>query len=145
MPRCFLLAVAQSSAADATTGNMSLFNLVDSVRFIQSPSGIVLPLQVHVFLAVDQAEIDRNRNILTRLVWVRSDGLEITPGTVNSTLISHPHMRLRSESLTCPMNLGSYFIRLEWCWNDEAEWHREPQQWPLDLALHEAAPASPTT
>jgi hypothetical protein len=125
MPRCYCLAIAESSALDSYTNNWSLFNLVEQLALSEFPA--VLPLQVHSFwkFAPDETNID----FQFRLVLIPQEG-DIVPSNVLPLKSPTIRYRHRASGLSIP-HPGEYELRIEWHNLGDATWVRSDVFWPL--------------
>ncbi|MET0791364.1 MAG: hypothetical protein ABW061_07565 [Polyangiaceae bacterium] len=141
MPRCYLLTLASSSSLDQQSNNVSLFNMVEQInlpRGVEPPPGALLPIELHAYFQLDQAEL--NQRFEVRFVLVASSGLETSTD-------AYPHksatlrFRTRTMGMPVPPIADSYQVRVDTRALGSEQWARDPMSWPLLVALAEARPA----
>lgn len=133
MPNCYLLAVCAGASLDRHSNNVSLFNLVEQVNVrpgAPPPPHGLLPLEVHAYFNLEPA--DMHFEFEMRFAVVASNGLETFSEPVRHR-VSTPRYRTRTIGLPLPPVLGSYSVRVDWRMVGSESWHREPQQWPLNI------------
>ena len=127
---------------DQHSNNVTLFNLVEQINVPPGapapPRGLV-PLEIHAYFHVSQAELGRDIEI--RFVMVASTGLE-TPTDAFVHRSVTPRYRTRTFGLPFPPVAGHYDLRLDWrLLGSDDGWHREAVAWPVSIA--EVTPGRP--
>ena len=138
MPTCYLLAVCVGSSVDQHSNNVSLFNVVEQLNVppgAPPPPGGLVPLEVHAYFVLSQAEIGAPFEI--RFALIAPSGLE-TFSEVFSHRSVTPRYRTRTLGLPFPPVAGQYELRLDWRPAGQHGWTREALRWPV--AIVEAAP-----
>ena len=141
MPKCYLLALVGGSSLDRHSNNVTLFNLVEQLNFPKDrppPPGAVMPLEVHAYFQLDEAEL--NQRFQVRFSMVAPSGLE-TLTDAFSYRSSTPRYRTRTVGLPVPPVSGSYELRVDTRRGDDDNWVRQSATWPLIVAETEPRPA----
>jgi hypothetical protein len=138
MPRCYFLTVTSGSSVDQHSNNVSLWNLIEQINVPPGapppPRGIV-PVEVHAYFELSSMELGKDFEM--RFVMVAPTGLE-TPSDAFVHRAVTPRYRTRTFGLPFPPVTGTYALRLDWRYNGEEGWHRDPAAWPV--AIVEAVP-----
>lgn len=134
MPRAYLLAVAQTSALDSNSNNLSLFNLVEEVQ-VKTAGGILtpgtgVPYETHVYWELEPAAL--NRAFEMRLVAVQN-GVEHLSDIIPLVSDKRRH-RVRNKG-TPLFFTGVSELKVEWRFTGDAVWTRESAYWPLDVSV----------
>lgn len=137
VPRCYLLALAQSSTIDRESGGVSLFHLVEAAAYAgERPAE--LPFQVHIHWRREPGE--EGTEFEVRVLRVAPDGTE-EPGPAVVMTMPGQATRQRFAAVRAPSTDGPHELRVEWRKPGTEEWHLEPAFWPITLI----AAAQPTS
>ena len=134
MPRCYLIALATSSATDSTTNNLSLFHLVEQIQSQQFP--VVLPLELHVYWEFEKNELGRDYEMRV----LRVEG---ATATLAGPAIGLPSTWVRNRLRLVGLRLegdGSFQLVPEWRSVPDGEWVSTGMGWPVQATVAEDPP-----
>lgn len=137
MPRCYLLAVAKSSALDESTNSWSLFNLVEEVQIgglteEQVAEGRpVLPFEVHVQWEFTEEEMGAPFEFK---VTIDLEGQEPSESGIVQLTSETRRNRVRLNGIQVP-GVRSAKVGVTWRDPGSEEWHPESVAWPLEVSL----------
>ncbi len=118
---------------DQQSNNASLFNLVEQINVPAGagtpPNGLV-PLELHAYWNLDSDET--GRDFWVRFVMVAASGLE-TPSREFKHRSVTRRFRTRTIGLPYPPVLGHYTLKVDWRFDEQAEWTREALSWPVTI------------
>lgn len=140
MPHCYLIALTAGSSLDQQSNNVTLFNLVEQVNIppgVSPAVGTKIPLEIHVYLRLDPAEIGQPFEM--RFALVSSTGLETFTDPVKHRSAS-PRLRTRTLGVPFPPAIGHYNLRVDFRRGDEDEWLRDPAGWPISFLPADVKP-----
>jgi hypothetical protein len=135
VPRCYLLAVCSGSSLDQHSNNVTLFNLVEQINLRQNAEllpGTLVPVEVHAYFQIEPHEMGVDFEVRFALVSLET-GLESLSDLFNHRSTT-PRYRTRTGGLPLPPVPGAYALRLDWRRRGNANFTRDPIEWPVHIA-----------
>lgn len=142
MPRCYLLAIAESSVHDRDTNRLSLFHIIEEAELqqpIPTEAAVGIPGELHCYMEHEPSEVGSHFE-LRIFVTARDTGEVVLASPV---LAPYPaqkrRMRIRTKPVPVPKREGIFDYRVEWRHaGSEGAWNREATFYPLEIKI--AAP-----
>ncbi len=134
--RCYLIAVAEGSAFDVLTNNISLHSLVEEVA-IAVPYPVTANLHVVVGLEVDASEVQVEYEL-----QITVDENNWQPSNPVRFFTTAPRHRIRILGLTLPAP-GRFHVRSRVRRVDTNVWTTFDHAWPLHLTVLTLPVANP--
>jgi hypothetical protein len=137
MPRCYLLAVAKSSALDESTNSWSLFNLVEQLQIGGlteeqiAEARPVLPFEIHAQWEFEDEEMGTPFEFKVSIGVQGQEPLESHLVEIHSDNRRH---RVRMTGVPVP-GVGRGQVKVLWRSTGDADWTVESLAWPLEVSL----------
>lgn len=133
MPRAYLITVCDGSSLDRETNNWSLFNIIEEVHIDKEEMDaaehkLIAPAEVHVQLAGEAAELERNYEVR---VVVKGKRGGAKSNSVPFRMKTRRH-RLRLLGLPLP-ETGELLVGAEIRTVPEGEWEELGLWWPVQV------------
>lgn len=136
MPRCYLLAVANGSAIDMETNQVTLFALAERVGIAHDAPAQSATLEVHCYLEFEPEERGRPYEVQTLVSRAsKSDEVRSDPQPLQSTT-AWLRMRLRGLAIPGP---GLCRVHVQWREAGTSDWTPSELKWPLTVEVEPEA------
>lgn len=136
-----MLCVCAGSSVDQQSNNVSLFSLVERINvpaMVTPPGNGAIPVEAHTYWKFDAKEMQRELHV--RYVMVNLDTrLETSSDTLKHRAVT-TRMRSRLGGIPFPPVAGNYELRVDWRWDEQDDWTRTEQAWPLAISEGQPQP-----
>jgi hypothetical protein len=132
---CYFVAIAQGSAVDQETNNLSVFSLVEVLQVAALPTSaepVMLPIEGHAYI---EQPTSQERRLDGRLLWINEGGETALAGEFLNLALANRRMRLRFRGLRLPpWGAGNLHLIAEWRETPgEGVWTRSGPAWPVEF------------
>lgn len=138
MPHCYMLSVCRSSSVDRDSNRISLFLMVEELRFSADKRPDILGLEVHCHWLASEDEIGKEFEL--RVQRIAEDGTE-EPGPSVIMVPRSVITRNKFFALKTPEKFGLYKLYTEWRLPSDEGWTRGDVYWPI--VVNEIKPPEP--
>lgn len=135
-----MLTVCRTSSIDKDTNRMSLFLMVEELRFTAETRPEALGFEVHTHWLCSDDAIGHEFEF--RVVREAPDGSE-EPGPSVVMVPRSPITRNKFFALKTPEKFGLYKLRTEWRRREDESWTKGVTYWPI--VVNEIKPLQPKT
>ena len=129
-----MLCVCAGSSVDQQSNNVSLFSLVEHVNIppmVTPPGRGAIPVEAHTYWRFEPTEMQRDLQVRYVMVNLATQ-LETSSDTLKHRAVT-ARVRSRLAGIPFPPVVGNYELRVDWRWDDQNEWTRTDQAWPLTI------------